>query len=233
MPVSKSSAKIFSVILLTPCREGPPGLQYRQVHEIIFIGGSTASTRISRVVNTLLRLLQRQESNRSINPEEAVAYGAAVQPPSSMTTAPRRLRISSWRCPFFLWYRDCWRCHDRSIKCNTTVPTKNPKICPLTLTTNPVCLYLSFLSFFLQLVVYLKSKLPLILMLTVFYKCLCLGADETAGESNRITVMPSVKVQVLRLRESFDFINNIASVFYLFNSQQHSVPIISLSATEL
>ena len=75
--------------------------------------------------------------------------------------------------------------------------------------------------------------LPLILMLTVFYKCLRLGADETAGESNRITVMPSVKVQVLRLRESFDFINNIASVFYLFNSQQHSVPIISLSATEL
>lgn len=47
-----------------------------QVHEIVLVGGST---RIPKVVDLLRDFFGGKEPNRSINPDEAVAYGAAVQ----------------------------------------------------------------------------------------------------------------------------------------------------------
>lgn len=47
-----------------------------EVHEIVLVGGST---RIPKLQNMLSELFSGKELNKSINPDEAVAYGAAVQ----------------------------------------------------------------------------------------------------------------------------------------------------------
>lgn len=46
------------------------------VHDIVLVGGST---RIPKVQNMLSEFFNGRELARSINPDEAVAYGAAVQ----------------------------------------------------------------------------------------------------------------------------------------------------------
>jgi heat shock 70kDa protein 1/2/6/8 len=47
-----------------------------QIHEIVLVGGST---RIPKVQKLLSDFFSGKELNKSINPDEAVAYGAAVQ----------------------------------------------------------------------------------------------------------------------------------------------------------
>lgn len=46
------------------------------MHEIVLVGGST---RIPRIVKLVSDFFNGKEPNKSINPDEAVAYGAAVQ----------------------------------------------------------------------------------------------------------------------------------------------------------
>ena len=46
------------------------------IHEVVLVGGST---RIPKVVQLLKDFFNGKEPNKSINPDEAVAYGAAVQ----------------------------------------------------------------------------------------------------------------------------------------------------------
>lgn len=52
------------------------GIDKKNVHEIVLVGGST---RIPKVQQLLSEFFNGKEPNRSINPDEAVAYGAAVQ----------------------------------------------------------------------------------------------------------------------------------------------------------
>merc|ERR1712070_1308825 len=47
-----------------------------QVHEIVLVGGST---RIPKIQSMLMDFFNGKNLNKSINPDEAVAYGAAVQ----------------------------------------------------------------------------------------------------------------------------------------------------------
>jgi L1 cell adhesion molecule like protein len=47
-----------------------------KVHEVVLVGGST---RIPKVQELLQNFFNGKELNKSINPDEAVAYGAAVQ----------------------------------------------------------------------------------------------------------------------------------------------------------
>lgn len=47
-----------------------------QIHDVVLVGGST---RIPKVIELLKQFFNGKEPNRSINPDEAVAYGAAVQ----------------------------------------------------------------------------------------------------------------------------------------------------------
>lgn len=47
-----------------------------QIHDVVLVGGST---RIPKVIELLKDFFNGKEPNRSINPDEAVAYGAAVQ----------------------------------------------------------------------------------------------------------------------------------------------------------
>jgi L1 cell adhesion molecule like protein len=51
-------------------------LSKSQIHEIVLVGGST---RIPKVQSLLSEFFNGRELNKSINPDEAVAYGAAVQ----------------------------------------------------------------------------------------------------------------------------------------------------------
>ena len=48
----------------------------RDVHEVVLVGGST---RIPKVQQLLTEFFNGKEPNKGINPDEAVAYGAAVQ----------------------------------------------------------------------------------------------------------------------------------------------------------
>merc|ERR1712222_54688 len=52
------------------------GLKKNQVDEIVLVGGST---RIPKVQQLIKDFFNGKEPNRGINPDEAVAYGAAVQ----------------------------------------------------------------------------------------------------------------------------------------------------------
>jgi heat shock protein 1/8 len=52
------------------------GMSKNQLHEIVLVGGST---RIPKVISLIQDFFNGKEPNRSINPDEAVAYGAAVQ----------------------------------------------------------------------------------------------------------------------------------------------------------
>ena len=52
------------------------GMSKSQVHDIVLVGGST---RIPKVTQLLSEYFGGREPNRSINPDEAVAYGAAIQ----------------------------------------------------------------------------------------------------------------------------------------------------------
>ena len=52
------------------------GISKNKIHEVVLVGGST---RIPKVAELLKDFFNGKEPNRSINPDEAVAYGAAVQ----------------------------------------------------------------------------------------------------------------------------------------------------------
>ena len=52
------------------------GMDKSQVHEVVLVGGST---RIPKIQEMLREFFDGKELNKAINPDEAVAYGAAVQ----------------------------------------------------------------------------------------------------------------------------------------------------------
>ena len=52
------------------------GMSKSQIHDVVLVGGST---RIPKVQELLREFFNGRELNKSINPDEAVAYGAAVQ----------------------------------------------------------------------------------------------------------------------------------------------------------
>jgi heat shock protein 1/8 len=45
------------------------------IHDVVLVGGST---RIPKIIQLITEFFNGKEPNRSINPDEAVAYGAAV-----------------------------------------------------------------------------------------------------------------------------------------------------------
>ncbi|KAK6992559.1 Serine/threonine-protein phosphatase 2A 56 kDa regulatory subunit [Favolaschia claudopus] len=81
------------------------------VHEIVLVGGYT---RIPRIVKLVSDVFNGKEPNKSINPDEAVAYGAAVQ-----VAVRRHLQEDPGSPPVrrrspLPRYRDRWWCHDCS-----------------------------------------------------------------------------------------------------------------------
>lgn len=54
------------------------------IDEVVLVGGST---RIPKVQSLLKEYFEGKEPNKGINPDEAVAYGAAVQVKSSTSSS--------------------------------------------------------------------------------------------------------------------------------------------------
>lgn len=52
------------------------GMKKSDIDEVVLVGGST---RIPKIQSLIKEFFNGKEPNRGINPDEAVAYGAAVQ----------------------------------------------------------------------------------------------------------------------------------------------------------
>ena len=90
------------------------------------VGGST---RISRIVKLVSDFFDGKEPNKSINPDEAVAYGAALQAAilSGSNTSEKTQDLLDV-APFSLGIETAGGVMTAFIKCNTTIPTKKTEI---------------------------------------------------------------------------------------------------------
>jgi heat shock protein 1/8 len=96
-----------------------------QIHEIVMVGGST---RIPRIRQLLTEYFNGKKLNDSVNPDEAVAYGAAVQAhiltkgdkPDDRTSSLLLLDVA----PLSLGIETAGGVMTPLIKRNTTIPTK-------------------------------------------------------------------------------------------------------------
>jgi len=93
------------------------------IHDIVLVGGST---RIPKVQKLLSDFFNGKELNKSINPDEAVAYGAAVQ--AAILTGETHSSVSDVLlldvAPLSLGIETAGGVMTALIKRNTTIPTK-------------------------------------------------------------------------------------------------------------
>ena len=94
-----------------------------QVHDVVLVGGST---RIPKVVQLLTDFFNGKEPSKSINPDEAVAYGAAVQAAilSGTGSAKTEDLLLLDVTPLSLGLETAGEVMTVLIPRNTTVPTK-------------------------------------------------------------------------------------------------------------
>eukprot|EP01127_Copromyxa_protea_P023146 TRINITY_DN85_c0_g1_i2.p1 TRINITY_DN85_c0_g1~~TRINITY_DN85_c0_g1_i2.p1 ORF type:complete len:575 (-),score=176.70 TRINITY_DN85_c0_g1_i2:57-1607(-) len=94
-----------------------------RVHEVVLVGGST---RIPKVQQLLQDFFNGKQLNKSINPDEAVAYGAAIQAAVLGGTKDKKLEdiLLLDVTPLSLGLETAGGVMTKLIERNTTVPTK-------------------------------------------------------------------------------------------------------------
>lgn len=100
-------------------------LQIKDVDEVVLVGGST---RIPKIQTLVKEHFKGKEPNRGINPDEAVAYGAAVQAGVLGGESDTGDLVLLDVCPLTLGIETVGGVMTKLIPRNTVVPTKKSQI---------------------------------------------------------------------------------------------------------